>query len=67
MNEPNHVIVFRMDRTGPVHISEVISELLPKYARRPGAAAGKVQVSVTGLAERNKLPDDGLKLAIVAL
>ena len=55
MNETNRVVVFRMDRTGPFHISEVISQLLPKYARRPEPAAGKMQVSVTGPTERNRL------------
>ena len=55
MNETNRVVVFRMDRTGPVHISEVIFQLLQKYACRPEPAAGKMRVSVTGLAERNRL------------
>ncbi len=54
MNETIAVVVFRMDRTGPVHISEVISQLLPKYVGRPEPAAGKMQVSVGGLAETNK-------------
>jgi hypothetical protein len=43
-----------MERTEPVHISEVISQLLPKYARMPEPAAEEMQVSVTGLAETNK-------------
>ena len=54
MNETNRVVVFRMDRTGPIHISEVISQLLPKYLERPEPAAGKLQESVSGLAETNK-------------
>ncbi len=55
MNETIALVVVRMDRTGPVHISEVISQLLPKYLERPEPAAGKMQVPVTGKAERNKL------------
>ena len=55
MNETIAEVVFRVDRTGPVHISEVISQLLPKYVERLEPEAGKMQVSVTGLAERNKL------------
>ncbi len=58
MNGSNRVVVLRMEGTGPVHISEVISELLPKYARRPEPAAQKMQVSVTGLAERNRLAEN---------
>ena len=54
MNETNRVVVLSMDRTGPIHISEVISQLLPKYLERPVPAAGKMQVSVSGLAETNK-------------
>ena len=54
MNETNRRVVFRMERTEPVHISEVISQLLPKYARMPEPAAEEMQVSVTGLAETNK-------------
>ena len=32
----NRVVVLRIERTEPVHISEVISELLPKLACRAG-------------------------------
>ena len=54
MNETIAVVVFQMDRTGPVHISEVISQLLPKYVGRPEPAAKKMQVPVGRLAETNR-------------
>jgi hypothetical protein len=31
--------------------------MMPKYARRPEQAAGKMQVSITGLAEITVLPN----------
>ena len=58
MNAANRVVVFRIARTEPVHISEVISELLPKYVHWPEPAAAKMQVSMNGLAKRNKFPEN---------
>ena len=58
MNGANRVVVLRMERTEPAHISEVISQLLPKCVHRPEPAAGKMQVSMTGLVERNRLAEN---------
>lgn len=55
MHETNRVVVLRIERSEPVHISEVISELLPELARRPEPAAGKMQVvSRSGIPARKR-------------
>ncbi len=64
MNGANRVVVFRIERTEPVHISEVISELLPKYVGRAEPAAGQMEVSLTGLAERNRLAEKAARQCV---
>lgn len=44
MNGANRVVVLRIKRSEPVHISEVMSELLPELACRQ-EPAGKIEVS----------------------
>ncbi len=45
MNAPNQVVEVRVERTEPIHISAVISELLAEYAARQEVLA----TSATGL------------------
>ena len=38
MNGTNAVVVVQIDRGGPVHISEVMSQVLPSYVQRQSFA-----------------------------
>lgn len=57
MNRANHVVVLRIERTEPVHISQVISELLSELTRRSEPAAGRVELFANGVAERHGLAE----------
>ena len=53
MNGADRVLVLRVERTEPVHISEVISELLPELDRRPEPE--KIQLSRSGLYQKLRI------------
>ena len=57
MNGANRVVVLRIERSEPVHISEVISELLPKLVGRPEPAANGLEPTGNGRASTNRLTE----------
>ncbi len=59
MNGANRVVVLRIERSEPVHISEVISELLPKLVGRPEPAASRMEQTSSGRAITNRLTEAG--------
>ncbi len=54
MNAANRVVVLRIERSEPVHISEVIAELLPKLELRSEPAARRLELSPGTVGERNR-------------
>ena len=54
MNTANRVVVLRIERSEPVHISEVIAELLPKLEFRSEPTAGRLELSLGAVGERNR-------------
>ena len=57
MNGANRVVVLRIERSEPVHISEVISELLPKLELQFEPAAGRLELSPGAVGERKRLTE----------
>ncbi len=57
MNETNRVVHLRIERSEPVHISEVMSELLPKLVGRVEPAADRMELSASAAGERNRLAE----------
>jgi hypothetical protein len=53
MKPANHVAVLRIERSEPLHISEVIAELLPQLECRRGLAASAMGLSRSGVGDWN--------------
>ena len=55
MNTANQVVVLRIERSEPVHISEVIAELLPTLVNRTEPAPGRIELLPGGAREWNRV------------